>query len=135
MKLRLPADKEKFKFLFDKLQNYEGLIELRKIQRPRTIKQNKYLHVLITLFGIETGYTIDEIKTLLKRNCDLMRYTKKNEVFLKRTRDLNVHELATFITWIRNYAGINNIYLPSSEDYKRNWDAIERTIESNKAYL
>jgi hypothetical protein len=135
MKLKLPSEKEKFKFYFDKLQDYEGVIELRKVMKPRTIQQNKFLHVLITLFAIECGYTLDEAKTLLKRQCDFMIYEKKGKTFLKRTRDLSVSELAEFITWIRNYAGMNEIYLPSSDDYLRNWQEIEKTIEQNRTYL
>ena len=135
MKLSLPADLEKFKFYFDKLQSYQGMIELRKINKPRTIQQNKFLHVLITLFAIETGYTSDEAKTLLKRECEFMRYEKNGNIFLKRTRDLDTKYLAEFITWIRNYAGMNGIYLPSSDEYFRNWSEIEKTIEMNKSYL
>ena len=135
MKLQLPNDLEKFKFYFDKLQKYEGIIELKKIQRPRTTQQNKFLHVLITLFGMECGYSIDESKTILKRSCNFMKYEKKAVVFLKRTRDLDVKELAEFITWIREYAGKQGIYLPSSDEYGRDWVQYERTIEQNKPYL
>jgi hypothetical protein len=91
--------------------------------------------VLITLFAIETGYTLDEAKTLLKRECEFMRYKKNKQVFLKRTRDLEVSELADFITWIRSYAGMNGIFLPSSEDYLRNWEQLEKEIENHKQYL
>ena len=135
MKFKLPPEASKLQFYYEQLVNYEGLVELRKILKPRTINQNKFLHVLITLFGIELGYTIEEAKTLLKRNCSFMIYEKKNEQFLRRTRDMNTKELADFITWIRNFAGNQGIYLPTSYDYKRDWTEIERTIESNKHYL
>lgn len=135
MKLRLPIDLERLNFEVNKLQSYEGIVELKKIRKPRTINQNKFLHVLITLFGIETGYTIEESKTLLKRKCEFMRYEKNGEVFLKRTRDFDTKELSEFITWIRNYAGMHGIYLPSAEEYLRNWAEIEKTIEMNRNYL
>ncbi len=135
MKIKLPDEKERFKFYYDQLQSYEGVIELKKIRKKRTINQNAYLHCLITLFGIELGYTIEEAKTLLKRECEFMRYEKKGAVYLKQTRGMNTKELSDFITWIRNFAGKAGMYLPTAEDYQRNWIEIERTIESNKNYL
>ena len=134
MKFKLPSESSKLQFYYDQVKSYEGIVELKKILKPRTINQNKFLHVLITLFGIEVGYTIEEAKTLLKRNCSFMIYEKKNEQFLRRTRDMNTKELADFITWIRNFAGLQGIYLPTADDYKRNWTEIEMTIESNKHY-
>ena len=135
MKFKLPSDLEKFNFYVDRLKDYDGIVELKKCMKPRTLQQNKFLHLLITLFAIETGYTLDEMKTLLKRKCDFMVYEKSGEKFLKKTSDLDVPELASFITWIRNYAGMQGIYLPTSDDYLRNWTEIERTIEQNKQYL
>lgn len=135
MRLKLPSDLERFNFEVNKLQSYEGIIELKKIRKPRTINQNSFLHVLITLFGIELGYTIEESKTILKRKCEFMRYEKNGEVFLKRTRDFDTKELSDFITWIRNYAGMHGIYLPSSDEYLRNWAEIEKQIEQHKTYL
>jgi hypothetical protein len=38
MKLRLPQEKEKAKFYFNKLIDSECMIELKKINRPRTIQ-------------------------------------------------------------------------------------------------
>jgi hypothetical protein len=135
MKLKLPDMLEKFNFYVTKLQKYEGTIELKKIQRPRTLQQNKYLHVCISVFAIETGYTLDEAKTLLKRECGFMVYEKRGQKFLKNTSDMDTKELTDFIEWIRNYAGANNIYIQSSEDYLRNWEEIEHTIEQNKQFL
>ena len=135
MKFKLPTELKKLQFYYEQLESYEGIVELKKILKPRTINQNKFLHVLITLFGIELGYTIEEAKTLLKRNCSFMVYEKKNEQFLRRTRDMNTKELADFITWIMKFAIDKGIYLPSADDYKRDWTEIERTIESNKHYL
>lgn len=135
MKLRLPQQIEKFNFHVAQLQSYDGSIELRKIQRPRTLQQNKFLHVCISIYAIETGYTLDEAKTLLKRECGFMVYEKNNQKFLKKTSDMDTKELTDFIEWIRNYAGVHGFYIPSSDDYMRNWEEIEQTIEQNKQYL
>ena len=140
MKFKLQSELEKFDFYVDKLRKTECIVELKQIRKPRTIQQNKYLHVIISLFAIEAGYTLDEMKTVLKRECDFMRYRKssgfeKIEIFLKKSSQLNTKELTDWIDWIRNYAGQAGIYIPSPDDYLRNWAEIERTIEQQKQYL
>ncbi len=134
MKIRLPSEKEKFKFHFDQLQDYEGIIELKKIRKKRTIRQNSYLHVLITMYAIEYGDRLEEAKQDLKRECPFMTYTKKGKRYYKSSADLDTFGLHEWIEWIKDYAGQNGIYLPSADDYKRNWAEIERTVELNKQY-
>ena len=48
---------------------------------------------------------------------------------------LNTKELSDWIEWIRAKAGMSLFYLPSADDYHRNWAEIEMKIESNKQYL
>ena len=74
MKFQLQKDIDKFKFYFDKYSKFEGVVELKKIHPKRSINQNSYLHVCISIFAIETGYTLDEMKEVLKRKCSFMRY-------------------------------------------------------------
>ena len=135
MILKLPAQLEKFDFHIQQLRKHEGSVRIDKIQRKRTIRQNAFLHVLISLFAIETGYTLDEAKTLLKRKAECMIYTKHNEKFLKRTRDLDTKELSEFIEWIRNYSGQQGFYLPNADEYLRDWERIDQEIHSHKSYL
>ena len=135
MILKLPQQLNEFNFRVKQLQDYEGPVRLDKIRKKRTIQQNKYVHVLFAKFGIETGYTIEEAKTLAKRKCDFMRYAKNGEVFLKKTSELNTKELTDFIEWFRNYAAQAGIFLPSPDDYLRNWEELEREIDNHKQYL
>ncbi len=111
------------------------IISLKEIRKRRTINQNAYLHVIISLFSIEFGYTLDEGKTHLKRNCQFMRYEKNGEYFLKRTREMNTKELTDFIDWTRNYSSMNGCYLPTSEEYINQRFEIDREIEKVKQYL
>lgn len=110
-------------------------VELKIVRETRTIKQNAYLHVCITLFAIEFGYTIEESKTHLKRNCHFMRYDKNGETYLKRTRDMNTEELTKFIEWLRNYSSQKGCVIPSAEEYKENQFNIDREISKFKEYL
>ena len=136
MKFNLKWELQKFDFYADKLRKNKCIVELTEVRKPRTIQQNKYLHVIIHLCAITEGYNLDEMKTRLKRKCEFMRYKKKGETFLKRSRDLDTKGMAEWVDWIRNY-GPNEAgyYIPSPDDYLRNWAEIEREIEQHKTYL
>jgi len=128
-------DKNKAAYKFHKMVEEGKVIELTTKKKKRTINQNKYLHVAITLFAIEVGYTLEEAKTVLKRECSFMRYDKEDHVFLKRTRDLNTTELAEFLEFIIQFAAKMFITIPSSEGYISNQIDIDRHISHNKTYL
>jgi len=128
-------DKNKASFKLDELIKSSKVIELTEKRKKRTISQNSYLHVAISLLAIDTGYTLEEIKTVLKRECIFMRYKKESNVFLKRTRDLDTKELTDFIEFIIDYAGKLGIYIPSSEEYLINQIEINKEIQYNKQYL
>ena len=68
MKLDLqnPLDLQKFKTYANKLVNEKAKVELKKVSVKRSISLNSYLHVVITLFAIEYGYTLEEAKTLMQ---------------------------------------------------------------------
>jgi hypothetical protein len=115
-------------------------VELKKIRGKRTLKQNSYFHVVITIFAMELGYTIEEGKTMLKRmysNAEpSMVYQKKGYKFLRSTTTMDTKELTNFIEWIRNYAAREaGIYIPTSEEYLINQYSIDKQIEQNKQYL
>lgn len=128
-------DLKKAQSYFNKLVESKSKIELKKHSSKRSISLNSYLHVCITLFAIEFGYNLEEAKTLLKRNCEFMRYEKNGTVFLKRTRDLDNKDCSEFVSWIRNYASMQGLYIPTSEEYLQNKFNIDKEININKQYL
>lgn len=123
--------KERCKYLVGKCSK----VELNQTREARSIKHNAYLHVCISLFAIEFGYTLKESKTLLKRECSFMIYEKNGKRFLKETSKQDSKELSYFIEWIRNYSAQKGLYIPDAEEYKSNKFNIDRQIDSNKAYL
>lgn len=137
MKLDLsqPFDINRAKVYFKKLLDGGKCIELSEHRKSRTVKQNKYLHVCISLFAIEFGYNLEEAKTHLKRNCDFMRYDKDQETFLKRTRTLDTKELTDFIEWIRTYSAKEGCHIPSADEYLAQQFEIDKTISQHKEYL
>tara|TARA_R110001599_G_scaffold153243_1_gene338413 strand:+ start:61 stop:474 length:414 start_codon:yes stop_codon:yes gene_type:complete len=137
MKLDLsnPIDQNKAVTYITSLIEGEKLIELKEIRKVRTLKQNSYLHVIITLYSIHFGNTLEEGKTDLKRECNFMRYSKNDNVYLKSTAKLDTKELTEFIEWVRNYSSKNGCYLPTSEEYLEQKFNIDKSIDSHKQYL
>ena len=128
-------DQSKAKVYFDKLILKNDKIELKAIKGSRSISINSYLHVCITLFAIEFGYTLAEAKTLLKRECEFMIYEKNGLKFLVETSKQNNEECSKFVEWIRNYANQQGLYIPDANEYKENKFTIDREIDKHKTYL
>lgn len=110
-------------------------VEITVKQKQRSIPLNSFLHVCISLFAINFGYTIEEAKTLLKRQCDFMVYEKKGIKFLRKTSKLDNLECSKFVEWIRNYSSQNGYYICDADEYKKNRYAIDNEINNNKEFL
>lgn len=138
MKLDLSKDYDlnKFKRYSEKLLEKKSKVELKEYREYRTISQNAYFHAIISLFALETGYTTQEAKTKLKRNCPFMVYEKEGERFLRGTSELNTKEFTDFTDWVRNFSVTEaGIYLPTAEEYIENRFEIDKEIEQSKEYL
>jgi hypothetical protein len=133
--LSINKDLKNAEFYFSKLVNSKAKVEIKKIIPNRSISINSYLHVCISLFAIEFGYTLEEAKTLLKRKCSFMIYEKKGMKFLKKTSKLNNKECSEFVEWIRNYSSENGLYIPDADEYKTNKFSIDKEIDKHKKYL
>lgn len=133
--LSIQHDLNKFNARVEKLIADQKKVELKAIKEVRTIKQNAYVHVLFTLYGIEVGLTIEESKTLVKRSCPFGTYEKNGNKFLIRTRDLNTQQMTEFIDWFRTWSSQQGIYLPTSEEYIMQKLFIDNEIEKHKQYL
>lgn len=119
-----------------KLMEKRATIVLSEKKVPKTLQQNKYIHVLFGVFGMETGYTIKEAKTIVKRNCDFMIYEVNGEKFLKSTADLDKDEAQVFIDWFKKWAlQEHNCYLPEPDEYRENFMYFEKQLDTNKVYL
>lgn len=111
------------------------IVDITEKKPVRTLSQNKYIHVIFCLYGIQYGYSIEESKTRLKRLCPFMLYTKKGEKYLRQTSKLDTMELTTFIEWIRNYCAMDNFYILSPKEYLKHKTSIDNEIERNKEFL
>lgn len=119
----------------DYLIEHKKRFELKQIRAKRSISQNSYLHVVIALYAIHFGHTLYEAKVDLKRMCDFMTYVKNGKMYLVQTSKQDSKELTLFIEWVRNLAGKNGCYIPTSEEYLLDRYSIDKEIDSHKQYI
>lgn len=133
--LEKDIDRKNFEFKVENMLKNKKQVELKERREKRSISANAYLHVCISMCAIEWGYTLEECKVLLKRECSFMVYYKNDKAFLKETRKMDSKELSDFVEWIINYAGRNNLFIPSSDDYLKNQFEIDKEINNHKQFL
>jgi len=120
---------------FEYLCKIGAVVDLTKERKKRTIQQNKYLHVLFDLWGIEYGYTSEESKMVIKGQYPYGHYEKNGINFPVSTSKFSTEEMTQFIDWFRNWSSNNGFYLPSSQEYIDNKYFFDRQIENAKQWL
>ena len=116
--------------------------ELTEKKERRTIRANAYLHLILSWFALETGYTEAEVKQeIFKKivNPNTFYEGEHGElVKIERWRssaDLDTGEMALCIDRFRDYSAKEaGIYLPEPKDLAVLRE-IEIQIENNKQYL
>jgi hypothetical protein len=132
--LSLEFDLKKFNSYCDKLITNKSKVNIKKVQNKMTISQNSYLHVCICFFCLETGYTKEEGKIVLKREFgSFMVYEKQGRKFLRSSSDLDTLEVTEFIEWIRNLCYENfDCYVPTPQEYIQNQFEINKQLQNVK---
>lgn len=120
-----------------------GIIELSEVKPQRSIKQNKYLHLLLGFFASEYGETIDYVKEQyfkIAANRSIFVRERDDKLagrvsYLRSTRDLDKGEMQMAIERFRNWSSISaGIYLPSADEH-RLLELAEIEISRNKKFL
>jgi len=119
----------------EQLLSKKCIVELSEKKKTRTLSQNSYLHVCISILAVETGNNLEDMKQELKRACHFMHTFDGNKFKTRLTRNLDTKELTDFIEWIRNYAGMQGYYIPTAEEYKSNQFEIDKEIARHKEFL
>lgn len=122
--LNNPLDTRRFVERVTYLIKKGARIELTE-KTQRSLSQNNYLHLILTLFAMETGNTVEYVKEYIyKRACNKELYLRrKNDAFLgdievlRSSSDLSVEEMTESINRFRNWASSEaGIYLPSADE-------------------
>lgn len=116
--------------------------ELTEKRERRTIRANAYLHLILSWFALETGYTEAEVKQeIFKKIVNPNTFYEGEHgdlVKIERWRssaDLDTGEMSLCIDRFRDYSAKEaGIYLPEPKDLALLRE-IEIQIENNKQYL
>lgn len=93
----------------------EKIIEIKEVRKSRSLRQNSYIHLTFGIFGMETGYTVVEAKTIYKRyaNPEIYVYKKNGVTFLRSSTELSTKEMTDSIDKWRKYAAENGVDIPA----------------------
>jgi hypothetical protein len=124
------VEKMQSKAYYDKLVEKGAKIELKKVSsfdydytkeddpEQRTKKQNRYLHLILSYFGLCLGYSKDEAKEVWKRDIcpDIFVYEKNNHIFVKSSADLDTLEMTKAIEKLKYRSLLEGHPLPDAEN-------------------
>jgi hypothetical protein len=117
---------QKFKERVSELQDKGAVVELTE-KKPRSLQSNKYLHLMLSSFGLQFGYTLEEVKlhfyklvankdVFLRKGTD--RFSGEVYAYLRSSSDLSQDEMSrsieNFRSWAKEEAGFD---FPSSDEY------------------
>lgn len=131
LSLRNPVDRQKAQVYLQKLISLEADIELRKVEKSRSVSQNSYLHVCLAIFCNESGYMMDEAKEIFSQLMpEMLRYERNGFDFRRSTSTLNTQEMNLLIEKIRSVCSEElGVYVPNSEEYLINKFAIDKEVQ------
>lgn len=142
--LNTDIDRIRYEKRVKSLLGRRTVVELSERKPKRTTPQNAYLHLLLGEFALQTGNTLDWVKSeYFKRHCnaELFVVRKRDELtrreveVLRSSRDLDTGEMTTAIDRFKHWAAAEcGIDLPDAED--REWlGYIEREMQHNREWL
>lgn len=127
---------KRFKWFLDKGKK----VELKEKRKARSNPQNRYLHLIFQWYGLELGYTLEEVKQdIFKRHIckDIFGLDKNGLTVFRSTKDLDSNEMTIAIETFRNHSSKDlGIYLPAPNELE-NIESIEQQLKSygNRQYL
>lgn len=118
------SDVESAEKRFNSLIEGKKRFELTEKKGNKTPNQNRYLHLILGFFSLESGYTMDYVKReFLKIECNLETFkVVQNGIFgevegLRSWANLDTREAALSITRFRNWSSDTaGIYLPEANE-------------------
>lgn len=118
------------------LVHKKQVVNIVAVNPKRTLNQNSYLHLLLGAYGLELGYTLEEAKTVYKRdiNPEIYVYAKNGSKFLRSSADLDVAAMTRSIDHLREFAKEQGIDLPAAENVEE-LRSIENAMEKSNYYL
>jgi len=125
--LNLSIDKERAINYFQKLIEAGAIIEL-KTSKERSKEQWGYLHLILAWFGVQKGYTMNEVKQSFYKqeaNKEIFQIVKEGKCGIiikwRSSSDLDSAELTKSIDRFRTWASLEPrcIYLPEPNEKEK----------------
>lgn len=138
--LKSGFDIQSFETRVKYLREKGARVELKEKRFKRSLRQNSYLHLILSWFGLETGYTLQEVKQdIFKRNIckSHFEHLKNGRPVCRSTADLDSAELTAAIEKFRNWSSAElGIYLPSPNETEQ-LESMESVLSKygNKQYI
>ena len=138
--LSIPEQQARFDQRAAYLKAKGNRVVLKEKRYKRTNNQNAYLHLILSWYGLETGYTLEEVKQdIWKRDIcrSVFERVKKSRVIYRSSSDLDTGEMTTAIEMFRNHAARDlNIYLPEPNESEK-LRSMEEQLEryGNREYI
>ena len=138
-----PYDVDKYKEYVNTLYKKKAVVEVKEKKKNRSLKQNAYLHCILSYFACEYGLSTEEVKLdIFKRTCNkdifirkkTNKYGKEVEC-VRSSATLDTLEMTTAIERYRHWSSaVAGIYLPSPQenDYLIR---CQQVIEENKEFV
>lgn len=104
-------------------------IELKQYRPKRTNRQNAYFHVCCGLLSDYSGYTIDEVKKIIKDQLEFMKYEKGGHIFYRSSSDLDTLEFTKLVDHTRSFGEDHGCYIPTPEQYYETPFDVEKLID------
>lgn len=133
-----------FKKRCNALYEKKGIVELTEKKPRRTMSQNAYLHAALSYFGLQTGYSLAEVKRwYFKETCNPELFIREKEdtlnaetrKVLRSSNDLTTEEMTLAIERFRNWASQKaGVYIPSPEEH-RLIEQMEIEVQRGKQWL
>lgn len=113
---------------FNKLLGQDARIEIKKHRDAKSPQQNKYLYACFKVLSDYSGYTIEEIKQILKTMSSVMVREKGGHVFFRSISELDSKEMTTFIDEVRQFGLDQDCYIFSPDEFYQNQFNIEKQL-------
>lgn len=113
-------DRERFRARVNYLFQARKTVDVLEVRERRTLPQNNYLHLILSWYALETGYTLEEAKQdIFKRLIcrDIFVVLKNGREVCRSTADLDTLEMTQAIERFRNHSSKDvGVYLPAPNE-------------------
>ena len=113
---------------FNKLLGQNARIEIKKHSGVKSARQNRYLYACFKVLSDYSGYTVEEIKQILKTTSSVMVIEKGGHRFLRSISELDSKEMTTFIDEVRSFGLDHDCYIFSPDEFYQNQFNIEKQL-------